>query len=147
MVRLREAHEADLHQKDTQLEQQMMTIQQLNTQLEEKDERLREKDGRQRRREEELQEQLQQKETQLQLKDMELQRRNADVSRLQSQLQVCAYLKIHVHYSYTKLHTTSAYKTVFTLMCNILTRYISCDSTSTSTMVPVVYTTISCYDC
>ena len=77
MIRLREAHEADLHQKDTQLEQQMMTIKQLNYQL-------RERDKRQRRREEEFQEQLQRK-------YMELQRRNAYISRLQSQLQVCRY--------------------------------------------------------
>ena len=108
MVRLRKTHEADLHQKDTQLERQMMTNQQLNVRLREKDERLRQKDVRQRRREEELQQQLKQKETQLQLKDTELQRKTADISRLQSQLQVCGYCMLISKYmcttcSYIKL--------------------------------------------
>ena len=126
MVRLREAYEADLHKKDTQLEQQMMTNQQLNVRLRQNAERLR-------RREEEFQEQLQQKETQLQLKDMELQRKTADVSRLQSQLQVCGYYVLISKYMCTsdiKLHTTRAYKTVFTLLRKFF----------------VVYT-IFCYDC
>ena len=118
MVRLREAHEADLHQKDTQLEQQMMTIQQLNTQLGEKDERLR-------RREEEFQKQLQQKETQLRLKDVELQRKTADISRLQRELQVCSYIGItrFIYISNYYVYIATHYSPCSILFCKIIVAY------------------------
>ena len=88
--------EANLHQKDVQLDQQMRTIQNLNTQLGEKDETLR-------RREEEFrvevqrkqsqihqqETQLLRKETQLRQKNEEIHRKDADISRLQRELQVC----------------------------------------------------------
>ena len=69
--------QANLRQKDAQLEHHVTTVQQLTSQL-------REREGRLRQREEELQ----QKDTQIQLKDEEIQKKNADISRLQREKQV-----------------------------------------------------------
>lgn len=80
ITRLQEIHQAELQQREAQLEQYVNTIQRLSALVREKDE------------------EILLKESQLQQKDQELQQINADMNRLQRRLlrlQVCQQHTVH----------------------------------------------------
>ena len=90
---LQEAHETELRQLRTQLEEHVVSNQQLTAQLSENEERLREKEERLREgeeRERELLAQLQRKEAELEAKKAEISRlqRSADISKLKGNVEV-----------------------------------------------------------